>query len=66
MCFQAVCIGAQEEEEKTECEPGFQEKEYHVEYNGGFLRDVPLLQGTAMMSSEMFPFSLFLSVFPSV
>lgn len=62
VCFQVVCIGAQDEEEKTECVPGFQEKEYHVEYNGGFLRDVPLLQGTAMMSSAILPFSLSLSV----
>lgn len=48
--FQVVCTGSQEEEEKAECVPGFQEKEYRVEYSGGFLKDIPLLQGTAMMS----------------
>ncbi|XP_042600222.1 cadherin-13-like isoform X6 [Cyprinus carpio] len=41
---QVVCTGAQEEEEKAECVPGFQEKVYQVEYSGGFLKDVPLLQ----------------------
>ncbi|XP_073706295.1 cadherin-13 [Garra rufa] len=41
---QVACTGAQEEEEKTECVPGFQEKDYQVEYSGGFLKDVPLLQ----------------------
>jgi len=40
-----VCTGAQEKEQKTECIPGFQEKEFQVEYSGGFLKDVPLLQG---------------------
>lgn len=48
-----MCTGAQEKEEKAECVPGFQEKEYQVEYSGGFLKDVPLLQGTAMMSSAV-------------
>uniref|UniRef100_A0A8C1XSY6 Cadherin-13 n=1 Tax=Cyprinus carpio TaxID=7962 RepID=A0A8C1XSY6_CYPCA len=42
--FFVVCTGAQEEEEKAECVPGFQEKVYQVEYSGGFLKDVPLLQ----------------------
>uniref|UniRef100_A0A9J8DFU6 Cadherin-13 n=1 Tax=Cyprinus carpio carpio TaxID=630221 RepID=A0A9J8DFU6_CYPCA len=41
---QVVCTGSQEEEEKAECVPGFQEKEYRVEYSGGFLKDIPLLQ----------------------
>lgn len=41
---QVVCTGAQEKEEKAECVPGFQEKEFQVEYSGGFLKDVPLLQ----------------------
>uniref|UniRef100_A0A9J7XGF5 Cadherin-13 n=1 Tax=Cyprinus carpio carpio TaxID=630221 RepID=A0A9J7XGF5_CYPCA len=42
--MRVVCTGAQEEEEKAECVPGFQEKVYQVEYSGGFLKDVPLLQ----------------------
>lgn len=48
-----MCTGAQEEEDKAECVLGFQKKEYQVEYSGGFLKDVPLLQGTAMMSSSV-------------
>ncbi|XP_016312921.1 cadherin-13-like [Sinocyclocheilus anshuiensis] len=42
--FQVVCTGSQEEEEKAECVPGFQEKEYQVKYSGEFLKDIPLLQ----------------------
>ncbi|TSK38477.1 Cadherin-13 [Bagarius yarrelli] len=39
-----VCSGAQEEVEETACSPGFQVKKYHVEYDGGFLKDQPVLQ----------------------
>ncbi|KAL6478961.1 hypothetical protein MHYP_G00123940 [Metynnis hypsauchen] len=39
-----VCTGAQEEAEEAACSPGFQVKQYHVEYDGGFLKDQPLLQ----------------------
>ncbi|XP_036441446.1 cadherin-13 isoform X1 [Colossoma macropomum] len=41
---QIVCTGAQEEVEEAACSPGFQVKQYHVEYDGGFLKDQPLLQ----------------------
>ncbi|KAI4904452.1 hypothetical protein NFI96_001671 [Prochilodus magdalenae] len=41
---QIVCTGAQEEAEETACSPGFQVKQYQVEYDGGFLKDQPLLQ----------------------
>uniref|UniRef100_A0A3B4CTH0 Cadherin-13 n=1 Tax=Pygocentrus nattereri TaxID=42514 RepID=A0A3B4CTH0_PYGNA len=41
---QIVCTGAQEEAEEAACSPGFQVKQYHVEYDGGFLKDQPLLQ----------------------
>lgn len=40
-----MCITAQEEVEETVCIPGFQVKKYHVEYDGGFLKDQPVLQG---------------------
>ncbi|XP_030646422.1 cadherin-13 [Chanos chanos] len=35
--------GAQEETKET-CVPGFQEKEYQVQYNGGFQKEKPVLQ----------------------
>uniref|UniRef100_A0A3P8YE45 Cadherin-13 n=1 Tax=Esox lucius TaxID=8010 RepID=A0A3P8YE45_ESOLU len=40
---QVVQIGAQEEGESG-CVPGFQVKEYQVEYSGGFQKDRPLTQ----------------------
>uniref|UniRef100_A0A8K9XNI1 Cadherin-13 n=1 Tax=Oncorhynchus mykiss TaxID=8022 RepID=A0A8K9XNI1_ONCMY len=40
---QVVHIGAQKEGEEG-CVPGFQVKEYQVEYNGGFQKDHPLTQ----------------------
>ncbi|XP_071182300.1 cadherin-13 [Salvelinus alpinus] len=40
---QVVHIGAQQEGEEG-CVPGFQVKEYQVEYNGGFQKDHPLTQ----------------------
>ncbi|KAL7871114.1 hypothetical protein SRHO_G00086110, partial [Serrasalmus rhombeus] len=43
-CEKIVCTGAQEEAEEAACSPGFQVKQYHVEYDGGFLKDQPLLQ----------------------
>ncbi|KAL4657078.1 cadherin-13 isoform X2 [Arapaima gigas] len=42
--FQVFCAGAQEEGE-GDCLPGFQVKEYQVQYNGGFPAGEPLLQG---------------------
>ncbi|KAK2847949.1 hypothetical protein Q7C36_009631 [Tachysurus vachellii] len=44
LASQIVCTVAQEEVEETACSPGFQVKKYHVEYDGGFLKDQPLLQ----------------------
>ncbi|XP_058244395.1 cadherin-13 [Hemibagrus wyckioides] len=44
LAFQIVCTVAQEEAEDSACSPGFQVKKYHVEYDGGFLKDQPLLQ----------------------
>ncbi|XP_072550980.1 cadherin-13 [Salminus brasiliensis] len=41
---QIVCTGAQEETEEVACSPGFQVKQYQVEYDGGFLKDQPLLK----------------------
>ncbi|KAI1890038.1 hypothetical protein AGOR_G00169100 [Albula goreensis] len=41
--LEVACAGAQEEAE-TNCTPGFQVKNYQVEYNGGFQKDTPLLQ----------------------
>ncbi|XP_041966447.1 cadherin-13 [Alosa sapidissima] len=43
LASQAVGIGA-EQAGNGECVPGFQEKKYQVEYNGGFQKDQPLLQ----------------------
>ncbi|XP_061102289.1 cadherin-13 isoform X2 [Conger conger] len=40
---QVACAGAEEKEEGP-CVPGFQVKEYQVEYSGGFQKGVPLLQ----------------------
>ncbi|XP_035275824.1 cadherin-13 isoform X1 [Anguilla anguilla] len=40
---QVACTGAQKKAEAN-CVPGFQVKEYQVEYNGGFQKEVPLLQ----------------------
>ncbi|MCJ8733216.1 hypothetical protein PDJAM_G00220690, partial [Pangasius djambal] len=47
LCYffpQIVCTAAQEEAEEAACSPGFQVRKYHVEYDGGFLKDQPLLQ----------------------
>ncbi|XP_034161384.1 cadherin-13 [Pangasianodon hypophthalmus] len=44
LASQIVCTAAQEEAEEAACSPGFQVKKYHVEYDGGFLKDQPLLQ----------------------
>lgn len=41
---QIVCTAAQEEAEEAACSPGFQLKKYHVENDGGFLKDQPVLQ----------------------
>lgn len=46
---QIVCTAAQEEAEEAACSPGFQVKKYHVEYDGGFLKDQPVLQGRECM-----------------
>uniref|UniRef100_A0A3B1J876 Cadherin-13 n=1 Tax=Astyanax mexicanus TaxID=7994 RepID=A0A3B1J876_ASTMX len=39
-----VCTGAQDDAEEVACSPGFQVKQYQVEYDGGFLKDQPLLK----------------------
>ncbi|XP_022535349.2 cadherin-13 [Astyanax mexicanus] len=41
---QIVCTGAQNDAEEVACSPGFQVKQYQVEYDGGFLKDQPLLK----------------------
>uniref|UniRef100_W5LKS5 Cadherin-13 n=1 Tax=Astyanax mexicanus TaxID=7994 RepID=W5LKS5_ASTMX len=41
---QIVCTGAQDDAEEVACSPGFQVKQYQVEYDGGFLKDQPLLK----------------------
>uniref|UniRef100_A0AAZ3P8R6 Cadherin-13 n=1 Tax=Oncorhynchus tshawytscha TaxID=74940 RepID=A0AAZ3P8R6_ONCTS len=49
---QVVHIGAQKEGEEG-CVPGFQVKEYQVEYNGGFQKDHPLTQDPQALSGWM-------------
>ncbi|KAF4091650.1 hypothetical protein AMELA_G00039660 [Ameiurus melas] len=44
LASQIVCSAAQEEAEEAACSPGFQVKKYHVDYDGQFLKDQPLLQ----------------------